>query len=173
MLGKGSASLVLLLVAAAIAGGCGGNGGAATAGPSSGARGSGGPAERLFGAEGKDSEREEATRTLRAWMKAREAHRWKEVCSYFSRRYSKLVTEDAHHSSEGKAKTCAQALAYFGHNAMGSYASTLVGSVTRLRVSGDEGSAEYHGPHGKDYYVPMRKEGSHWTVDNAAVFPQE
>jgi hypothetical protein len=169
---KGYSLLLALSVAAVLAGGCGGGGSSTVAG-GSGNDASGRPPERLFGGEGKDPEREEATRVLRAWMKAREAHHWGEVCSYFSQRYSKILTEDAHGSSGGKAKTCAQALAYFGHNAMGSYANTLVGSVTRLRVSGQDGYAEYHGPKGKDYYLPMRKEGSHWTVDNAAVFPQE
>src|SRR5690242_18035324 len=49
-----------------------------------------------FGREALKSEREQASRVIEAWMRARAATNWKQDCSYFSHQYVKaLVAEDA------------------------------------------------------------------------------
>jgi hypothetical protein len=120
------------------------------------------------GREATKAEREQASRTIAAWMRARAAQDWKRDCSYFSRRYiHNLVATDAVHVSRGKVKNCAQALAYFGHLASGSYKNNLAGPIDSLRVGKDYGYAQYHGNDGHDWVIPVERENGKWWVANS------
>lgn len=121
-----------------------------------------------YGREATAAEREQASRTIAAWMRARAAQDWKRDCSYFSRGYRhSLVATDAVNASGGKVKNCAQALAYFGHQASGSYKNNFDGLIASLRVGKDHGYAQYHGDDGHDWIVPVEWEGGKWWVANA------
>lgn len=125
-------------------------------------------AVQTFGREASNVEREQASRTIAAWMRARAATNWKKDCSYFSRRYVKaLVWEDAYHVSNEKVKSCPQALVFFGEAASGDYKNTLTGPIDSLRVGEGHAYAQYHGRGGKDWIVPMDREDGEWLVANS------
>ncbi len=120
---------------------------------------------QIFGREGSKAEREQVSKVIQGWLKARAAQDWAKDCSYFSRKYiHMLVAEDAVHASKGKAKNCPQALAFFGHLASGSYKNTLTGPVDSLRVGEGHAYAQYHGNDGHDWVVPVEKEGGEWRI---------
>lgn len=122
-------------------------------------------AVQTFGREATKAEREQVSEVIQAWMKARAAQDWAKDCSYFSRKYiHRLVAEDATQVSGGKVKNCPQALAYFGHEASGSYKNTFAGSIASLRVGEGHGYAQYHGNDGHDWVVPVEKQGGKWLI---------
>lgn len=125
-----------------------------------------------FGREATPAERRQASAVIHAWMRARAAQDWQKDCSYFSRRYTKLLVDDANGVTDGKVKTCPQALAYFGHEASGDYVNTLTGPIDSLRAGKRHGYAQYHGRGGKDWIVPMDVEGGKWLVANATPIPR-
>lgn len=132
---------------------------------------------QTFGEEATKEERERAYHVIAPWMKARAAQDWKKDCSYFSRSYiHSLVATDAAQVSHGKAKTCPAALAYFGHAASGSYKNNLTGEIDSFRVGeaqGVEGHqvffgyAQYHGNDGRDWVIPLEREGGEWKIAKA------
>lgn len=127
-----------------------------------------------FGQEAIESEREQASRVVAAWMRARAATNWAKDCSYFSRAYIKaLVADDATHVSNGRVKNCPQALAYFGELASGDYKNTLSGPIDSLRVEGTQGYALYHGRGGRDWTIPMDREDGKWWVAIASPVERE
>jgi hypothetical protein len=184
--------LVLVVLGLAAAGGCG-SGGSSTAadtgkprpypwlkGPSREFLVPGGDnVVQTFGEEASTRERQRAFRVIAAWMKARAAQNWKKDCSYFSRAYKHgLVATDAVQVTNGKVTTCPAALAYFGHLASGSYKNNLTGPIDSLRVGENlesvEGRqvigayAQYHGNDGRDWVIPMEREGGEWKIAKAA-----
>lgn len=142
-----------------------------------------GPAREFLGANGQNAmaahgreasiaEREQASRTISDWMRARAAKDYVKDCSYLARSYRhQLVAEDAVYASNGEVENCPQALAFFGLAASGDYVNTLSGPIDSLRVAGAQGFALYHGRDGNDWTVPMYKEGGSWWV--AATAPIE
>jgi hypothetical protein len=130
---------------------------------------------QTFGEEGTPRERAEATAVIAAWLRARAAKDWKKDCSYFSIGSARELTADAHHVTNGKVKSCPEALAYFKGNASGNFVDTLSGSIDSLRV-GEAGEvkgqkiayAQYHGNDGKDWVVPLEWEGGGWKVTKAS-----
>ncbi len=126
-------------------------------------------AVQTFGREASKAEREQASRVIAEWMKARAAKNWKKDCSYLSRRYVHiLVAEDATLVSGGRIKTCPRALAYFGPQASGDYKNTLTGPIDSLRVRDGMGWAQYHGRDGRDWVLSMDREDGRWWVSIAA-----
>jgi hypothetical protein len=101
-------------------------------------------------------------------MRARAAQEWTKDCSYFASSYAKALTEDAHAVTDGKVKTCPQALAYFGHEASGSYKNTLDGPIDSLRIGEGHGYAQHHGNDGHDWIIPVEREHGRWLVMAAA-----
>lgn len=128
-----------------------------------------------FGDEGTAAEREEASEVIHFWMKARVAEDWPTLCSYMSRDYVKYLVGDAHTVSEGKVKTCPAALAFFGDKAVGAYGNVLTGPIDSLRVKRPEDVeteweawAQWHGPNGNDWVVPVKRNGGVWRVASAS-----
>ena len=133
---------------------------------------------QTFGEEATPEERERASRVIALWMKARAVQDWPRDCSYFSRAYKhSFVVTDARVVSEGKVRTCAEALDFFGHQASGkNYKNNLTGSIDSLRVGDGDGVegqaylgfAQYHGNDGRDWIIPLEREGSEWKIAKAA-----
>lgn len=125
-------------------------------------------AVQTFGREATKAEREQASEVIQAWMKARAAQDWAKDCSYFASEYiHNLVATDAMQVSGGKVKTCPQALAYFGHQASGSYKNNLTGPIDSLRVGEGHGYAQYHGNDGHDWIIAVSREDGRWLISNA------
>lgn len=131
---------------------------------------SGDNAVQTFGREATEIERAQATRVIAAWMAARAAQRWKEICSHFSRRYAKELTADGNNVTEGRVKTCPQAVAYFGPAAATDFKNNNFGEgpLDSLRVEDGFGYAQYHGSDGKDWVVPVDRDVGRWKVSIAA-----
>lgn len=127
----------------------------------------------LFGHEATATEREQASATVAAWMRARAEGAWRRDCSHLSQRYLRTLLADAHGASEGRVKTCPQALAYFGPEASGNLKNTLTGPIDSLRAERGHGYAQYHGKGGIDWEIPMDKESGRWRVAAAAPVNQE
>jgi hypothetical protein len=128
---------------------------------------------QTFGKEASKAEREQASETIEAWMRARAAQDWKKDCSYFGPGYRENITSDAHGVTQGKVKNCPQALAYFKHKASGTYINNLTGPVDSLRVGVykeqlNQGYAQYHGNDGKDWIVPVERVNGQWKVGIAS-----
>lgn len=124
-------------------------------------------AVQTFGWEATPAERKEVTKTIAAWMRIRAAKDLKKYCSYFGHAYSAYITRDAHGVSNGKVKNCPQALAFFNEEVTGDYRNTFGdGPVVSLRINTTHGYAQYHGNDGKDYVVPVAKEGGEWKIAN-------
>jgi hypothetical protein len=122
-------------------------------------------AVQTYGWEATKVERNQASDVIEAWMKARAAQDWAKDCSYFSHGYiHSLVATDAVEVSNGKVKNCPQALAYFGHQASGTYKNNLTGTIDSLRVGKTLGYAQYHGNDGHDWVITMEREGGKWWV---------
>ncbi|HYH54087.1 MAG TPA: hypothetical protein VD761_08145 [Solirubrobacterales bacterium] len=132
---------------------------------------------QTFGEEGTSRERAEATAVIAAWLRARAAKDWARDCSFFSRPFDRMLTEDANTVTKGRVKTCAEALAYFKGHASGDFRNTLGGSqIDSLRVGegqkvdgnfGLMAFAQYHGTDGKDWVVPLEREGGEWKIAKA------
>jgi hypothetical protein len=121
--------------------------------------------------EASAAEREEASRVIHVWMKARVAEDWATDCKYLAREYIKQLVADARGVSEGKAKNCVQTLEFFGDAASGTSGNTLTGPIDSLRVrdtiegnTEKEGVAQWHGPNQIDWVLPLRREGGAWKV---------
>jgi hypothetical protein len=179
---KLASSVALVLVALIVAAGCGSSGSDPTG--SSGTKEEtvdwsiypSGPARQFivpgkdnavptFGWEATPAERKEVTALVAAWMRARAAKDLGKDCSYLSRKYSAYITRDARGVSDGKVKTCPQALAFFGKEVSGNYGNTFGnGPVVSLRINRTHGYALYHGNNGNDYVVAVDKEGGKWKI---------
>jgi hypothetical protein len=120
---------------------------------------------QTFGREASEEERERVSKLIHAWMKARAVQNWAKDCSYFSRSYiHNLIKTDAMVVSHGKVKNCAQGLAFFGHQASGSYKNNLAGPIESFRVREGHGYAQYHGSDGHDWIVPLLREDGKWWI---------
>lgn len=126
-------------------------------------------AVQTYGREATKAEREQATRIIEAYMRARAARDFETECRYFSSRYiNNLVARDATIVTKGKVTTCPGALDYFGANASGDFKNTLDGPIVSLRIKEGHGWAQYHGSDGRDWVVPVDKEDGKWLVSLAA-----
>lgn len=130
---------------------------------------------QAFGNEATAAERENASRVIHAWMRARVAEDWATDCKYLAGEYRENLVWDANGVTEGKVKTCAGALKFFGDEASGTSGNTLTGPIDSLRVTktrvGDtekEAFAQWHGPNGIDWVVPLRREDGVWGVASAS-----
>lgn len=130
---------------------------------------------QTFGEEGSAAEKEEASKVVHAWMKARVAEDWVADCGYLARDYVKGLLWDVRGVTEGRVTTCPGALKYFGDAASGDSGETLAGPIDSLRVKSPEDTeteweawAQWHGPKGKDWVLPLKREGGVWKVGNAS-----
>ncbi|MDX6635943.1 MAG: hypothetical protein QOF06_2146 [Solirubrobacterales bacterium] len=123
---------------------------------------------QLFGREAAPAEREEASRVIHVWMRARVAEDWKEACKYLAAVYAKGLIEDAKLVSKGKATNCPQTLSFFGDEASGSSGNTLTGPIDSMRLRGNRAFVQWHGPNQIDWILPMRYEDGGWKVSSAS-----
>lgn len=109
-----------------------------------------------------DPERDAASAVLVAYMSARAAADWPTACAQLAPQGIKSLERFA-----GPGRGCvATFTAIYPRLAPGTWANTMTGPITILRP---DGVAIYHGSTGKDYAMPMVKEGGAWKV--AALGP--
>src|SRR6266576_7202178 len=122
-------------------------------------------AVQTFGHEATAVERKQATATISAWMRARATRNWAKDCSYFSAVYLHQLIKAAKWSTEGRVKSCSEAIVYLesqiSRNNLNNFGS---GPVVSLRIEDGHGFAQYHGNDGKDWVVPVEGKSGRWKV---------
>lgn len=184
-----SLALVAAVLMAAIVSGCGSGGSSSSPGSSSSAgstsssgessssseteasaqfKGSG-PNSKIatFGQEADSEEREAASEVLEENLKARAARDFAGQCSSLTKGAIKVVdSAPTILHPEG----CAKDLEAQANGAPESVlANSLTGPIDALRIKGEKAFALYHGTHGKDYAMPMEKEGGEWKVGSVVT----
>jgi hypothetical protein len=114
---------------------------------------------------GLDPETAAASAVLVTYMTARGAGDWPTACAQMT---PKAIGSLERFAAGGKG-CVATFSAVYPHLEPGAWASTMTGPIASLRVTGSDGIAIYHGTTGRDYSMPMRKEGGTWKV--AAIGP--
>lgn len=125
-----------------------------------------------FGQEAEATEREAASSVLEENLQARAAGDWSTQCSSLTASAKKEVEEGA--ALQGVISGCAKELEAQAEPASQTKAiraNTMTGPIAVLRIKGNKGFALYHGTKGKDYAIPMEKEGGEWKV--ASLVTQE
>jgi hypothetical protein len=118
-----------------------------------------------FGKEAPATEREAASAVITENLVAREAGDFKTQCATMAL----LVAENVARPKKGAAATKAcpadlEKLALPLNKTEPFRINTLEGEIASLRVKGNLGAAYFHGNDGKDYEMPMFKEGVGWKV---------
>jgi hypothetical protein len=121
-----------------------------------------------IGKESSAAEREAASRALEKSLNAREAGDWKTQCETLS---ASAVEQIEQASALTPGTSCAKALeAQAGSLPPFARANTMTGPIDAFRINeGFNGFAFYHGTQGRDYVIPLIKQGGEWKV----VVPQE
>jgi hypothetical protein len=164
--------LAALICLGLLAGGCGGGSASSATESSSSANGEASAAFikkghvnaiPKFGQEASEEEREAVNAIVVENLKARAAADFAAQCKTLG---AKGMAEVPGAKNQ---QTCAKALKKFAEPLSGTEKArenTLKGSIAALRVKGDKGWALYHGNNGKDYALPLEKEGGTWKVSS-------
>ncbi|HTR75446.1 MAG TPA: hypothetical protein VMH33_09360 [Solirubrobacterales bacterium] len=114
-----------------------------------------------FGEEAPAEEREEVNAIVVATLRARASADFTAQCETLSAKGISGI------SGVKKPQECAKALEELAEPLSGTKTirrDTLKGSIGALRVEGDKAWALYHGTDGKDYAIPLEKEGGSWKI---------
>ena len=114
-----------------------------------------------FGEEASEEEREAVNAIVVENLEARASGDFATQCETLGKKGLAEIPEAK------SQKACAKALKKFAEplsETKKAREDTLKGSIAALRVKGDKGWALYHGDNGKDYAVPLEKEGRTWKV---------
>jgi hypothetical protein len=121
-----------------------------------------------FGTEATQAELEAANAVLEKNFDARAAADFAEQCASLSAKAIESVTLIAHVGAAGKVpKGCAGKLKEVATPLAKSKEARedrLGEPIPVLRVKGNEGFALFHGTDGKDWVIPLEKEGGKWKV---------
>jgi len=125
-----------------------------------------------FGEEADEAEREAASAVVLGFMQARAAGDWDAVCLQLSSAALAQIDQLSERSPQLRGKGCAELLeALVGNAPAAARANTVRDGIDSLRSDGGRGFALYHGSDGRDYYLPLVKEGDSWRV--GALGPSE
>jgi hypothetical protein len=120
-----------------------------------------------FGHEAEADERDAASKVLEENLRARAGKDWSGQCNSLSARLSKELVERAELISGKHGKgTCAKGLELEAEPVSPSVLKDpMTGPIDVLRVEGPKAYALFQGSEGKEYGMPMAKEGDAWKVD--------
>jgi hypothetical protein len=114
-----------------------------------------------FGKEAPDALREQVSRVVAKSLKAREKADFKTQCTTLTIEAIKQVPgADTRDGCPAGLKQLATPLS----ETVKARKDTLTGPIDVMRVKGKKGYALWHGNDGKDYVVPLEKEGSYWRL---------
>jgi hypothetical protein len=118
-----------------------------------------------FGSEASAGERSAAEANLRAYLRARAAHRWAAACALLAasvrQGFAKLATSKGHAG-------CPKLLPVLAPLKPGEPIDPLTGALLAFRVHGANAFALFYGPGRRRYMVPMNREGGAWRPTQAA-----
>lgn len=122
------------------------------------------------GREATAAEREAASKVVALSFAARETGDWGSQCGTLAAAVLKQLETPT--SKLEKRRSCLEALeALAKKSPRSARENTMTEPLAALRINGSQAFAFYHGAGGKDYVVPMEKEGGEWKV--AALAAQE
>jgi hypothetical protein len=125
-------------------------------------------AVQTFGREATEAEREEASRVIEAWMRAREDEDWAKACRYLSRESQVYLAESGAYMAQKKFTSCAKGWAVIAEQDFSPKpVNNMDGPIDSLRLGEGHGYAQYHGNDGMDWVVPVTREDGVWKVTKA------
>jgi hypothetical protein len=125
-------------------------------------------AVQTFGREATQGEREEASRVIEAWMRAREKRDWAEGCRYLSKDAQVYLAKSGTLISQSKVTSCAKGWSIVvGQGYAQPMVNNMDGPIDSLRLGEGHGYAQYHGNDGLDWIVPVTREDGVWKVSKA------
>lgn len=124
------------------------------------------------GKEASTAEREAASKVLEENLEARAAGDWTGQCESLNVKIREGIVRVAPKGQAKSVALCATSLEGLAKNASKEILENpMTGPVAVFRIKGNQGFAFFHGSGGKDYVMPMEKEGSGWKV--TSLVPQE
>jgi hypothetical protein len=117
---------------------------------------------QFYGREASAAESERASSSIEAWMRARAAGDWAEVCRYSDGATVDYAIRTASEITKRKIKDCRKAMAVVFARTERLPANTMTGPIDSLRVGEGRGYAQYHGREGRDWIVPVTHEDGEW-----------
>ncbi|HUB98601.1 MAG TPA: hypothetical protein VMS11_02135 [Solirubrobacterales bacterium] len=122
------------------------------------------------GKESSAAEREAASAVVEESFKARAAADWEGQCETLAAAQVKPLEDSPRKGAAGK--DCGAALeAIAKRSPKGVLKNPMAEPLTAMRVNGSYAFAFFHGVDGKNYVIPMVKEGGEWKV--GALVPEE
>lgn len=116
-----------------------------------------------YGTEADAEEREQASQVLEESFEARAAHDWAGQCATLSAGFIEGLQKANPLAKPGT--TCAKLVGSSGEKApQAVLLNTMSGPIAAFRIEGTRGYAFYHGTGGKDYLIPLEKDGSQWKA---------
>lgn len=168
-----AAAIAVALLVAAFLAGCGGSSGgsSSSSAPAEASRQfldpealeGGKEAVATFGKEASGNERAEASAVLEENLTARQAGDIDGQCATLGKRGLESVSQESAKSPSkcvAELKKIAEPLS----STEKAREDTLGGEIDAFRVEGNQAYALYHGSNGKDYAMPMEREGGSWKV---------
>jgi hypothetical protein len=123
-----------------------------------------------FGAEGSDSELEEAVDAVSGFLEARSSEDWEAMCAQLSRAMVDKLENLATNSTSLSNPSCASLLETFTQLSAQELDETSVDAGS-LRHAGKRGYLIYEGPDGLVYAMPMDGEDGEWRVAAISAKP--
>jgi hypothetical protein len=126
-----------------------------------------------YGEEADSSEVEEVNAILSGYLDARAAGQWAKSCTYLAATSVQPLQRLAESSPKLEGKGCGAILGALSAGLPKSARASSLGEegIASLRAKDEQAFALYHGTDGKDYFVPMRREGDEWKV--GSMIPTE
>ncbi|MDQ3724336.1 MAG: hypothetical protein M3335_00355 [Actinomycetota bacterium] len=122
---------------------------------------------QTYGREAPEAEREEVSRTIEAWMKARAAGQRAVECKYLDPNNVESTVKAASFQEQRKVTSCGEGLSVLSRNGYrGPPANNMTGPIDSLRIGEGRGYAQYHGNDGRDWIVPVRKVDGEWKISS-------
>lgn len=122
-------------------------------------------AVQLFGDEAAPAVRKRVSGVVQTWMRARAAADWAEDCRYLSQETVEYALNSGTTLGQGKVRDCGEALAIIADRGPKvSRRYNMAGPVASLRLQEGRGYAQYHGDEGRDWIVPVQREGGSWKI---------
>jgi hypothetical protein len=158
------AALLMLLLAAAA--GCGSSGSSSSTGGGISQFKTSGANKTIvdFGEEAASDVREAAGSVLAANLKAREAADFASQCSTMSQKLIEKLVNSKNNDPVAACPSTLRKLAEPLQASKGNRKDTLGGTIAAMRIDGNLGYGLYHGTDGKNYAMPMEREGDAWKV---------